>query len=83
MRLRGGTVELTPGPEPDTYTFVMPVAPVTVNATFKEDEPSNIDGINRDKNTPHDGRRYNLLGQPVDPDYKGIVIENGKKCVVL
>lgn len=25
--------------------------------------------------------RYNLLGQPVDANYRGIVIENGKKVV--
>ena len=33
LLLRGGSVELTPG-EDGTYTFVMPAAPVTVNATF-------------------------------------------------
>ena len=27
-------------------------------------------------------QRYNLLGQPVDDDYKGIVIENGQKRIV-
>lgn len=26
-------------------------------------------------------RRYNILGQPVDADYKGIVIQNGKKVL--
>ena len=25
--------------------------------------------------------RYNILGQPVDENYRGIVIENGKKVV--
>ena len=28
------------------------------------------------------GQRYNLMGQPVGKDYKGIVIENGKKVIV-
>ena len=31
--------------------------------------------------TPVNTGRYNLLGQPVDPNYRGIVIENGKKVV--
>ena len=28
------------------------------------------------------GQRYNILGQPVGPDYRGIVIQNGKKVIV-
>ena len=28
------------------------------------------------------GQRYNLMGQPVGPDYRGIVIQNGKKILV-
>ena len=28
-----------------------------------------------------DAPAYNLAGQPVGPDYKGIVIKNGKKVV--
>ena len=35
LRLRGGSVPLYPGDELDTYTFEMPAAAVTVNATFK------------------------------------------------
>lgn len=31
--------------------------------------------------TPVNTGRYNLLGQPVDANYRGIVIENGKKVV--
>ena len=31
---------------------------------------------------PKPGQRYNLLGQPVSNDYKGIVIQNGKKVIV-
>ncbi len=31
---------------------------------------------------PHGGQRYNLMGQPVGPDYRGLVIENGKKLIV-
>ena len=28
-----------------------------------------------------DGRTYNLMGQRVDDNYKGVVISNGKKMV--
>ena len=28
------------------------------------------------------GQRYNLMGQPVGPDYRGIVIQNGKKRII-
>ena len=28
------------------------------------------------------GQRYNLMGQPVGPDYRGIVIQNGHKVIV-
>ena len=31
---QGGTIQLTPGEEPGTYTFKMPAAPVIVGATF-------------------------------------------------
>ena len=41
-------VDLTEGDEPGTYTFTMPAAPVTVNATFKEttvtDKPGDANG---------------------------------------
>ena len=30
----------------------------------------------------NNGIRYNILGQPVDEDYKGIVILNGKKMMI-
>lgn len=79
LRLRGGSVELTPG-ENGTYTFEMPAAPVTVNATFKESTVTGVEDIN--VATTKRGQRYNLMGQPVGNDYKGIVIENGKKRVI-
>ncbi|MBP5561728.1 MAG: hypothetical protein J6X70_08030 [Muribaculaceae bacterium] len=78
MRLRGGTVELTEG-ENGTYTFAMPAQPVTVNATFKKKVPTAIDEINADSRS---GQRYNLMGQPVGKDYRGIVIEDCKKLIV-
>lgn len=79
MRLRGGSIELTPG-ENGTYTFEMPNAPVTVNATFKETTVTGL--IDIDAAKPKSGQRYNLMGQPVGKDYKGIVIEDGKKVIV-
>ena len=78
MRLRGGTVELTEG-ENGTYTFQMPAQPVTVNATFKKKVPTAIEEINADSRS---GQRYNLMGQPVGKDYRGIVIEDGRKIIV-
>lgn len=32
--------------------------------------------------TTKSGQRYNLMGQPVGKDYKGIVIEDGKKILI-
>ncbi len=79
LRLHGGSIELTPG-ENGTYTFDMPAAPVTVNATFKETTVTGVTDINAAQ--PKTGARYNLMGQPVGKDYKGIVIEDGKKILV-
>lgn len=42
-------------------------------------DPTGIDSITLDKES--DARTYNLLGMPVDEDYKGIVIRNGKKQI--
>ncbi len=79
LRLRGSSLELTPG-ENGTYTFEMPAAPVTVNATFKETVVTGVEDINAADHKR--GQRYNIMGQPVADDYKGIVIENGKKRVI-
>ena len=62
-----------------TYTFLMPEFPVQVNATFVE----TTTGVTQVKAaTTNSGIRYNVMGQPVGSDYKGIVIENGKKYIV-
>ena len=76
---RRANVDVTPG-ENGTYTFAMPAAPVTVSATFKETTVTGVEDIN----AAHikSGQRYNLMGQPVGKDYKGIVIEDGKKRVI-
>jgi len=79
LRLLGNSVELSPG-ENGTYTFQMPAAPVTVSATFKETTVTGL--IDLDAARLKSGQRYNLMGQPVSHDYKGIIIEDGRKRVI-
>ena len=76
---RRANVDYTAG-ENGTYTFLMPAVPVTINATFKETTVTGL--IYLDVAQPRSGQRYNLMGQPVGKDYKGIVIEDGKKLIV-
>ena len=49
------------------------------------DENGNIESettaINRVENVANDGVIYNMAGQKVDANYKGIVIKNGKKMI--
>ena len=61
-----------------TYSFES----ITVIYTKAELE-STVTGV-EDINvaTAKSGQRYNLMGQPVGKDYKGIVIEDGKKVIV-
>ena len=55
----------------------------TVIYTKVELETSAVTGITDIISTqPMAGQRHNLLGQPVGKDYKGIVIEDGKKVIV-
>ena len=77
---RRANVDYAPGDEPDTYAFEMPAAPVTINATFKETIITAVTDLNAAK--PKTGQRYNVMGQPVGKDYKGIVIEDGVKTIV-
>ena len=41
---------------------------------------SGVEDINAAQ--PCSGRRYNMMGQPVGQDYKGLVIEDGRKILV-
>lgn len=66
--------------ENGTYTFMMPADDVTVTATFKHDSATGLEEI--EATMPKSSVRYNVLGQPVGKDYKGIVIENGVKRVI-
>ena len=65
-------------------TADMPTAGAKLSIVFDEEgtEPSSeTDGINAVVNTVENGVRYNLAGQKVGADYKGIVIVNGKKVI--
>ena len=80
-RAAGDEVAVTAGETANTYVFNMPANGVNVAVTV--DEIGTITGI-VDVNAaqPKSGQRYNVMGQPVGNDYKGIVIENGKKRVI-
>ena len=51
---------------------------VISRAYFEKEGTEDIENVNVRNN----GIRYNLLGQPVSEDYKGVVILNGKKTIV-
>lgn len=55
-------------------------APANLNVVFGEEEATDIENISEhdDANAPI----YNVLGQRVDENYKGIIIKNGKKYLV-
>ena len=56
---------------------------VTVIYTTAEFEtPSNAEIVYKDSAKSKTGQRYNLMGQPVGKDYKGIFVEDGKKLIV-
>jgi len=70
-------VEVTDG------KFTMPADDVTISVTFKEATLTAISGINADAAADdNDAPAYNLAGQKVGKNYKGIVIKNGKKVVM-
>ena len=53
--------------------------------TLKVDTSTGIDDLrvlNQGNDVRGDGYTYNLSGQRVGPDYKGVVIKNGKKYVI-
>ena len=65
-----------------TKALAQEVAPrdVTVNATFAQEVITSIDQIDADRDS--NSVRYNINGQRVSGDYRGIIIENGKMRVV-
>lgn len=52
---------------------------LTVNFPADPSTPTGINGI--DSENDEAAQSYNLFGMPVDRDYKGIVIRNGKKYI--
>lgn len=73
-------VDFNEGDTPGTYTFKMPASAVAVSAAFTQSVITGVDDLNAAKQTG--GRRYNMMGQPVGADYKGIVVEDGVKKIV-
>ena len=49
---------------------------------FGDEEQGETDGIKAVSTNVENGVRYNLAGQKVGADYKGIVIVNGKKVII-
>ena len=60
-----------------TWTLTMPEGDVEISI---KSETTDITTIHPD--SPRATQRYNLMGQPVGNDYKGIVIENGRKLII-
>lgn len=72
-----GTRDLTEG------TYVMRLTITGANCDIDKviltcTEPSAVENVETDDNDESQ-TIYNILGQPVTPDYRGIVIKNGKK----
>ena len=77
-RIKGWNVEVTVSP---TITFTMSDRPATVIAYFEAIDDA-LPMTPADSNAPDtDHTPYNILGQPVDETYHGIVIQNGQKRV--
>ena len=72
MGIKDGTATITVGSVNGKAT------PATIEVTVQA--VSGVEDINVDNNGSQ--RRYNVFGQPVGKDYKGIVIEDGKKLIV-
>ena len=49
---------------------------------YDDEEGEETDGIKAVSTKVENGVRYNLAGQKVGADYKGIVIVNGKKVII-
>lgn len=60
--------------------------PIEIKVVVLGDEADGISGLNDDPSTgsgqAHNGTMFNLAGQPVGADYKGVVIRNGKKTFI-
>ena len=56
--------------------------PIEIKVVVLGDEADGISGLNDDDNDNENGTMFNLAGQPVGADYKGVVIRNGKKVLI-
>ena len=65
-----------------TTTGGVYVYAISINAELPEYVPAGISVINAEAKTATDGAIYNLSGQRVDENYRGVVIKNGKKVVI-
>ena len=63
-------------------TSDMPTAGAKLTIVFGEKSSSETDGIKAVSTSVENDVRYNLAGQKVGADYKGIVIVNGKKVII-
>ena len=61
--------------------FTMPASGAKVTVTFKSTATA-INGINADADADDNAPIYNLAGQRVGKNYKGVVIKNGRKVVM-
>ena len=59
--------------------FQMGAMPFAIVSTFGQNVTNGIDAVKANAAKVADGKMYNLAGQLVGEDYKGIVIINGKK----
>ena len=64
--------------EIETKSGLYDAAELTITILYEEVELG-VSGVK--SNAPKSNARYNLAGQRVDKNYKGIVIENGKKFI--
>lgn len=64
--------------EIETKSGLYDAAELTITILYEEVELG-VSGVK--SNAPKSNARYNLAGQRVDKNYKGIVIENGKKYI--
>jgi hypothetical protein len=65
-------------PEEEQRSGLYDAAELTITILYEEVELG-VSGVK--SNAPQSNARYNLAGQRVDKNYKGIVIENGKKFI--
>lgn len=62
------------------FDFDMPPGDVYIKVTFTKGIWTDVPQVNA--SAQKGGMRYNMLGQPVGSDYRGIVIEGGRKRIV-